>query len=95
MNEEMFGELELKFCGNEILKEEVVKCRSCNEDLVHLMYFGGENEFKMQFRCPFCGDRSKLCVIQGRAQLGATDKTKLGGIDYEKDIEVVNCYKNV
>jgi hypothetical protein len=93
--DELFGKRTLKFYDYKIVDDYVIKCRTCEKDLINVIVKAqDEHSIKMQFLCPFCGDKSFVHEICGKVQLGSCEGVLLGGIESCGDVEVMRCYKN-
>ena len=63
--------------------EYTMKCMSCDEDLMSLAIVGeGEEAYKFQCNCPFCGSDSWIAEVTGKIAYGPiSDKTILADVD--------------
>lgn len=81
--------------GYEVLKEDFIKCASCNRSLVEVVKVK-EDPSRVHIiiaECPFCGDASFRYKIDGVIYIGGTSNTTI--IDTLTDIKDGKMYSTM
>lgn len=71
----------------------VLHCSNCNSPLVDIWVIGEGPTHKVRAKCPHCGDKSYFKEVNGRFNMGNTDYTELGPVDYHENVVEIQCRK--
>jgi len=71
----------------------ILYCSNCNAPLVDIWIIGEGPTHNVRAICPHCGDKSFWKKVEGKFNMGDTDKTDLGPIDYSENTVEIKCRK--
>jgi len=71
----------------------IIYCSNCNSPLVDIWVIAEGPTYNVRAKCPHCGDHSYFREVNGKFNMGDTEITNIGPIDYTENRVEIQCRK--